>query len=89
MHESSEKKSAQTAKQSIFNSLNFLDQNNLDFKEKFDVLFHTIPDGVVLIRDGKIIYSFLDADYRNRAEPEDVLNSLKLSENLEQLIIVD
>ena len=57
MHESSEKKSAQTAKQSIFNSLNFLDQNNLDFKEKFDVLFHTIPDGVVLIRDGKIIYS--------------------------------
>lgn len=48
-----------------------------------------LPATYIIDTDGKIIYSFLDADYRNRAEPEDILGALKLSENLEQLIIVD
>ena len=32
----------------------------------------------VIDSNGKIIYAFLDADYRNRAEPEDILNALKI-----------
>ncbi len=31
----------------------------------------------VIDKSGKIVYAFLDADYRNRAEPKDILNSLK------------
>lgn len=31
----------------------------------------------VIDKNGKIVYAFLDADYRNRAEPKDILNSLK------------
>ncbi len=31
----------------------------------------------VINKDGKIVYAFLDADYRNRAEPKDILNALK------------
>lgn len=31
----------------------------------------------VIDRDGQIVYAFLDADYRNRAEPKDILKALK------------
>jgi peroxiredoxin len=31
----------------------------------------------VIDKSGQIVYAFLDADYRNRAEPKDILNSLK------------
>lgn len=31
----------------------------------------------VIAQDGKIIYAFLDADYRNRAEPSEITNILK------------
>lgn len=31
----------------------------------------------VINKDGKIVYAFLDADYRNRAEPKEILNVLK------------
>jgi PAS domain S-box-containing protein len=35
----------------------FSENDETTFKQKFDVLFRTIPDGVVLIKDGVIIYS--------------------------------
>ncbi len=32
-------------------------QSGLDFKNKYDALFNTIPDGVILIKNSKILYS--------------------------------
>ena len=31
----------------------------------------------VIGQDGKIVYAFLDAEYRNRAEPDAILSALK------------
>jgi len=36
-----------------------------------------IPATYVINRDGKVIYAFLDVDFRNRAEPSDILDALK------------
>lgn len=32
----------------------------------------------VIDKNGKIVYAFLDADYRNRAEPKEIMNSLRI-----------
>ena len=38
-------------------TLEHFNNNASDFKYKYDVLLHTIPDGVVLIKNGTILYS--------------------------------
>jgi len=47
----------QFSDKNISKDLGLLEQDELSFKQKFDVLFRTIPDGVVLIKNGLIIYS--------------------------------
>lgn len=57
MHEIKNNKLKVNENTDQFLSINFLENDELSFKQKFDVLFKTIPDGVVLIKNGKIIYS--------------------------------
>jgi len=55
------------------------------YKEKFDLLATNGNDSdelpiaatYVINQEGKIIYAFLDADYRNRAEPSAITAALK------------
>ena len=50
----------------------------LDFKGYYGTETAELPLSATYVvgRDGKIVYAFLDADYRKRAEPSDVLAAL-------------
>jgi peroxiredoxin len=63
-----------------------LDKDVADiYEEKFDLSNHNdshseelpLPATYVINTNGEIIYAFLDTDYRNRAEPKEVLKALK------------
>ncbi|MCG8384429.1 MAG: AhpC/TSA family protein [Cytophagales bacterium] len=56
------------------------------YQQSFDILEYNGDDSqelplaatYIINPRGKIVYAFLDADYRNRAEPTDILNALEL-----------
>ena len=56
------------------------------YQQSFDIVEYNGDDSqelplaatYVINTKGKIVYAFLDADYRNRAEPSDILDALKL-----------
>ncbi len=55
------------------------------YEEKFSMASHNGNDSnelplaatYVINREGKVVYAFLDADYRNRAEPSEIVDALK------------
>lgn len=63
-----------------------LDEEVADiYEKKFDLSHHNnstaqelpLPATYVITQNGVVVYSFLDTDYRNRAEPKEVIKALE------------